>query len=101
MGGLRDPGVILLSRNLTDLTMAQKPKPPKKKNGTPPPIDKLIVPAIGVALALLAYYFFQGINSEVCISSYYWIDLYSRFNRRLFLIILLLFSFTDPSRRCP
>jgi hypothetical protein len=53
--------------NLTDLTMAQKPKPPKKKNGTPPPIDKLIVPAAGVALALLAFYFFKGINSEVCI----------------------------------
>jgi hypothetical protein len=52
------------SRNLTDLTMA--PKIPKKKNGTPPPIDKLAKPAIGVALALLGYYFFKGINSEVC-----------------------------------
>jgi hypothetical protein len=56
-----------ISLNLTDLTMAQKPKPPKTKKGTPPPIDKLVKPAIGVALALLGYYFFQGINSEVCI----------------------------------
>ena len=31
----------------------------------PPPIDKLIKPAVGLALALLAYQFFKGISSEV------------------------------------
>jgi hypothetical protein len=41
------------------------PKPPKKKNGTPPPIDKLLIPAIGIALALLAYQFISGIKSDV------------------------------------
>ena len=70
-GALRVSGIlwseingVYKSRNHTDLTMA--PKIPKKKNGTPPPIDKLAKPAIGVALALLGYYFFKGINSEVC-----------------------------------
>ena len=33
--------------------------------GTPPPVDKLIKPAIGVALAIVAYQFLQGISSEV------------------------------------
>jgi hypothetical protein len=42
------------------------PKIPKKKNGTPPPIDKLAKPAIGIALAMMGFYFFKGINSEVC-----------------------------------
>lgn len=39
----------------------------KKSKGSerPPPIDKLIKPAIGIGLALLAYQFFKGINSEV------------------------------------
>jgi hypothetical protein len=41
-------------------------KPPKKaKNGTPPPIDKLLKPAIVVALAMLAYQFMKGISGEV------------------------------------
>jgi len=39
----------------------------KTKGGQrPPPIDKLIKPAIGIGLALLAYQFLNGINSEVC-----------------------------------
>lgn len=42
-----------------------KQKQPKKKNGVPPAIDKLLKPAVGIALALLAYQFFQGLNSEV------------------------------------
>jgi hypothetical protein len=33
------------------------PKPPKIKNGRPPPVDKLIIPAVVVALAILAYQF--------------------------------------------
>jgi hypothetical protein len=37
----------------------------KKKNGAPPAVDKLLKPAIGVAMALLAYQFFKGINGEV------------------------------------
>jgi hypothetical protein len=32
----------------------------------PPPIDKLLKPAIGIGLALLAYQFIKGINQEVC-----------------------------------
>jgi hypothetical protein len=45
------------------------PKPLKKKNGRPPPIDKLMKPAIGIGLALLAYQFFKGIGAEVSLSS--------------------------------
>lgn len=41
----------------------------KKKKGSktekPPAVDKLILPAIGIGLALLAYQFFQGVKSEV------------------------------------
>lgn len=40
-------------------------KPPKAKNGTPPPVDKLLKPAIGVGIALLAYQFLKGIGGEV------------------------------------
>ncbi|GKY91887.1 hypothetical protein MPSEU_000160300 [Mayamaea pseudoterrestris] len=40
-------------------------KPPKTKNGTPPPVDKLLMPAVGIALALLAYQFFKGISGEI------------------------------------
>ena len=43
--------------------------PPKKTGGKgkerPPPVDKLILPAIGIGLALLAYQFFKGIKAEV------------------------------------
>lgn len=47
-------------------------KPKKVKKGTPPPVDKLLKPAIGVALALVAYQFFRGLGSGVsfCISLY-------------------------------
>lgn len=37
----------------------------------PPPIDKLLKPAIGIGLALLAYQFIKGINQEVC-NVVYW-----------------------------
>lgn len=37
----------------------------KKKNGQPPPVDKLIKPAIGIAIALVAYQFVRGIGAEV------------------------------------
>jgi hypothetical protein len=45
--------------------MATKKKSGKEK---PPPVDKLILPAIGVGLALLAYQFFSGIKNEVCMT---------------------------------
>jgi hypothetical protein len=38
--------------------------PPKEKKvlkGKPPPVDKLIVPAIGIALAIVAFQFVRGI----------------------------------------
>lgn len=41
------------------------PKAAKTKKGQPPPVDKLIKPAIGVGLALLAYQFFKGLTGEV------------------------------------
>lgn len=43
----------------------QEAKPPKKKTREPPPVDKLIKPAIGIGLALLAYQFMKGLSSEV------------------------------------
>jgi hypothetical protein len=41
---------------------------PKRTTGKekPPPVDRLILPAIGIGLALLAYQFFSGIKNEVC-----------------------------------
>lgn len=43
------------------------PKPKKVKKGKPPPIDKLIVPAVGIGLALLGYQFFKGLTSDVSV----------------------------------
>ena len=41
----------------------------KKSKGSktekPPAVDKLILPAIGIGLALLAFQFFKGVQSEV------------------------------------
>jgi hypothetical protein len=37
----------------------------KRKTSKAPPIDKLIKPAIGIGLALLAYQFFKGLDSEI------------------------------------
>jgi hypothetical protein len=45
--------------------MAPKKKSSKGKE-RPPPVDKLLKPAVVVALAIVAYQFFKGINSEVC-----------------------------------
>ena len=42
--------------------MAKKKSKGKER---PPPVDRLIVPAIGIGLALLAYQFLAGIKSEV------------------------------------
>jgi hypothetical protein len=39
--------------------------PKKLKKGTPPPIDKLLKPAIGVALALIVYQFVRGLGAGV------------------------------------
>eukprot|EP00977_Amphora_coffeiformis_P001335 scaffold278_cov195-Amphora_coffeaeformis.AAC.20 len=39
--------------------------PKKVKKGTPPPVDKLLKPAIGVALALVAYQFMRGLGSGI------------------------------------
>jgi hypothetical protein len=48
-------------------TMAPKTKKSYAGKGKerPPPIDKLLLPAIGIGLALLLFQFFKGINSEV------------------------------------
>jgi hypothetical protein len=48
---------------------AKKPFVPKPKSGQPPPVDKLIKPAIFVALAMVVYQFFRGIGAEVCSGS--------------------------------
>ena len=44
---------------------ANKKPQSKEKKGRPPPVDKLLKPAIGVAIALLAYQFLKGLGSEV------------------------------------
>jgi len=36
-----------------------------KKTQKPPAVDKLLMPAIGVAAAVLGYYFFQGVSLEI------------------------------------
>jgi len=41
--------------------------PSKPKKGQPPPVDKLIKPAIGIGLAMLVYQFIKGLNSEVSV----------------------------------
>ena len=48
--------------------MSKGPILPKKKKGQPPPVDKLLKPAIGIALALVAYQFFRGLGSGVGLS---------------------------------
>lgn len=40
-------------------------KAPKKRIGEPPPVDKLVKPAICIGLAMLVYQFIKGINTEV------------------------------------
>lgn len=44
-----------------------KPKgvPKKVKKGTPPPVDRLLIPAIGVALALVAFQFIRGLTGGI------------------------------------
>jgi hypothetical protein len=44
--------------------MAPKKKSSKGKE-RPPPVDKLLKPAVAVAIAIVAFQFFKGINSEV------------------------------------
>lgn len=38
---------------------------PKRKTERAPPVDKLLKPAVGVALAMLAYFVIQGFQAEV------------------------------------
>ena len=38
---------------------------PKKKQQKPPPLDKLLKPMAGVALAMLGYYFMKGMSNEI------------------------------------
>ncbi|KAL7475284.1 hypothetical protein ACHAW6_001204 [Cyclotella cf. meneghiniana] len=40
-------------------------KVPKKQTAKPPPVDKLLKPAAGIALAILAYYFMKGVTNEI------------------------------------
>mmetsp|Transcript_15532 Transcript_15532/g.33874 ORF Transcript_15532/g.33874 Transcript_15532/m.33874 type:complete len:439 (-) Transcript_15532:125-1441(-) len=37
----------------------------KKKKQTPPPVDKFLKPAAGVAVAMLAYYFMKGMTNDI------------------------------------
>jgi hypothetical protein len=43
------------------IKMAPPQKEKKLKKGKPPPIDKLLVPAIGIAIAIVAFQFVKGI----------------------------------------
>jgi hypothetical protein len=43
--------------------MAPSQKEKKVNKGKPPPIDKLIVPAIGLAIGIVAFQFIKGIIS--------------------------------------
>jgi len=45
--------------------MAKQQHQKKQKTGEPPPVDKLIRPAIGIGLALLAWQFMKGLGSEI------------------------------------
>lgn len=38
---------------------------PKKKTQKAPPVDKLLKPAAGVAIAMMAYYFMKGLTNEI------------------------------------
>mmetsp|Transcript_27193 Transcript_27193/g.56639 ORF Transcript_27193/g.56639 Transcript_27193/m.56639 type:complete len:439 (-) Transcript_27193:323-1639(-) len=38
---------------------------PKKKKQSAPPVDKFLKPAAGIAIAMLAYYFMQGMKNEI------------------------------------
>jgi hypothetical protein len=42
-----------------------KPKHPSRQK--PPPIDQWIKPIVAAGVALLAYQFFKGLNSEVSV----------------------------------
>lgn len=46
-------------------TKKQKQQP--VKSGQPPPVDKLMKPAIGVALAIVGYQFFRGLGADVSV----------------------------------
>jgi len=50
---------------ITQDDVTKMPPIPKRKTEKAPPIDKLIKPAIGIGLALLAYQFFKGLDAEV------------------------------------
>lgn len=41
------------------------PKKSKSKTEKPPAIDKLLVPAIGVVIAFVGFYFMKGINTDI------------------------------------
>jgi hypothetical protein len=49
-------------------------KSSKSKTEKPPPIDKLLIPAVGVVVAFVAYYFMKGISAEVRIYFYFVFD---------------------------
>jgi hypothetical protein len=64
---------------------------PKRKTERAPPVDKLLKPAIGIGLALLAYQFFKGLDAEVrmdfdCYTLYFVLSLTSFQNQTLFII---------------
>jgi len=52
-----------VAKNPSNTVMTQRPS--KQKKAQPPPVDKLIKPAIVVGLAILAYQFIKGLNSDI------------------------------------
>lgn len=49
---------------------------PKRKTERAPAVDKLLKPAVGVALAMLAYFVIQGFQAEVSSIPYFIILLF-------------------------
>jgi len=45
--------------------MAKAIKKSKSKTEKPPPIDKLLIPAVGIVLAFVGFYFMKGISTDV------------------------------------
>jgi hypothetical protein len=51
--------------NSSSSKLSAEEKIKKKLKGKPPPVDKLLKPAIVCAIAVVAYQFFAGIKAEV------------------------------------
>jgi hypothetical protein len=69
----------------------------KSKTEKPPAIDKLLMPAVGVVLAFVAYYFMKGINTDV--SAALPLQLYNLQMVHCHIRTLLML-YVDPKSRC-